>query len=105
MVMERPEGGVLRMGKIVGEYVRKIRKASATSQVDAAQKLGYQTPQAISNIERGVTPFPRNLIAKFAEVFNTSSDGLVEAILEETRQKLTGGSVSAVEDGSVIQTE
>ena len=76
------------MGRIVGEYVKAVRKETGLSQRDLAYRLGFRTPQAVSNIERGVSPFPRSLISKFAELFTLNTDGLLDAILTEVKEKL-----------------
>ena len=73
----------------IGTYLKNLRNQAGLSQGDVATKLGYNSNQFISNIERGVcTPSP-HIIYNFLRVYGLSSSKAVEDLLEIQLQYLT----------------
>ncbi|MEK2647425.1 helix-turn-helix domain-containing protein [Bdellovibrio sp. BCCA] len=54
---------------VIGEFLKQKRIAAGLSQADVAEKMGYSTPQFISNWERGVSHPPINALKKLAEIY------------------------------------
>ena len=44
--------------KKLGTYLKQVRETSGLTQHDVSAKLGYSSPQFISNIERGISVVP-----------------------------------------------
>lgn len=63
-------------------YLKSNRIKSGLSQAEVAAKLGYRTPQFISNWERGISLPPINAIDLLADLFSLPSDQIFQIILE-----------------------
>lgn len=75
-------GGSVRLKKnILGEFLKEKRMKASLSQGDVANKLGYSTPQFISNWERGVSMPPINTLKKLGQLYKISADDLFEVTL------------------------
>jgi len=63
----------MRMGEkqreFLGEYLMACRKNAGFTQKDISDKLGYDSPQYISNIERGVCATPVGHLRLFVELY------------------------------------
>ncbi|WP_295906261.1 helix-turn-helix domain-containing protein [uncultured Bdellovibrio sp.] len=66
---------------ILGEFLKEKRMKASLSQGDVANKLGYSTPQFISNWERGVSMPPINTLKKLGQLYKISADDLFEVTL------------------------
>ncbi len=76
------------MGKQVGSLVRQLREKRGLSQGDVAKLLSLKTAQSISNIERGVSPLPRNKIKRLADVLGVKKNDLVGVVISETQERI-----------------
>ena len=70
------------------DYLQQKRKAANLSQRDVADKLGYQTPQFISNWERGVACPPVKDIKTIANLYMVSAEEIFQYILDDTTEKI-----------------
>lgn len=70
-------------------FLKNKRIAAGHSQKDVADKLGYSTPQFISNWERGISQPPVNSLKRLADLYNTSADELFEVALATTIQEVS----------------
>ena len=75
-------------GSSLAELLKEKRIVANLSQWEVAKKLGYTTPQFVSNWERGVSTPPVQVLNKIADLYGTSSDELFEALLFATIQKI-----------------
>ena len=66
----------------LAQFLKEKRILSGCSQSVVSQKLGYKTPQFISNWERGISVPPINVIRKVAQMYHSSAEELFELILE-----------------------
>ena len=66
----------------LAKYLKTSRINSNLSQAEVAAKLGYKTPQFISNWERGVSQPPISAIDTLAEIYAIQPDQLFQIILE-----------------------
>ncbi|WII72777.1 helix-turn-helix transcriptional regulator [Bdellovibrio sp. 22V] len=66
-----------------GDFLKKSREAQNLSQKDVASFFEYNTPQFISNWERGLSLPPVPTIRKLAKLYKISAEKLFELILEE----------------------
>ena len=74
---------------LLGEFLQQKRNAAGFSQLDISTKLGYSTPQFISNWERGVAAPPINALKKIAQLYGISADELFEVVLATKIQEVT----------------
>ena len=70
------------MGTALGKIFKTLRKNAGLTQRDVSDKLGYGSPQLVSNIERGVSFPPVKAIARLAKLFKVDADFLFEELLE-----------------------
>ncbi len=70
---------------------KKYREAAELSQSEVAKRMGYSTPQFISNWERGVSTPPVKDIVKLAGIYKVSPfamlDYLEDLEMSEVRNK------------------
>lgn len=74
---------------LLGEFLQTKRKAAGYSQWEVSVKLGYSTPQFISNWERGISSPPINVLKKIAHIYNASAEELFEVVLETKIREVT----------------
>lgn len=70
-------------------YLRQKRKDAELSQGAVAKKLGYSSPQFVSNWERGLSDPPIATLRKLAFIFRVPDDEMFNAMLEITIQRAT----------------
>ncbi len=72
--------------KHFGQFLSQNRKKRAQSQQNISKKLGYSSPQFISNIERGYA-LPPDLF-EWGRAYGVSNNELIEAYLQAVRIEL-----------------
>lgn len=79
---------VRRQYRDLGAYLKDARIKSGLSQNDVAKKLGYTSPQFISNFERGLSSPPLKNLKTLVELYDLSQDDLVSVIFQEQERVL-----------------
>ncbi|MGZ3774671.1 MAG: helix-turn-helix domain-containing protein [Pseudobdellovibrionaceae bacterium] len=79
----------MKQKNMLAEFLKQKRVTVGLSQRDVADKLGYSTPQFISNWERGVSHPPISALKKLGELYKVSAEDLFEVTLEATIQEVT----------------
>lgn len=74
--------------KKLGTYLKEVREQSAYTQADVSTKLGYTSPQFISNIERGISVIPLKTLARMVSLYKVNPENVVKIILESQRKLL-----------------
>ncbi len=74
--------------KKLGTYLKDVREQAAFTQADVSTKLGYTSPQFISNIERGISVVPLKTLARMVSLYKVNPEGVVKIILESQRKLL-----------------
>ncbi len=74
--------------KKLGDFLRDTRETSRMTQADVSQRLGYSSPQFISNIERGISVIPLKTLAKMVNLYKVNPEIVVKIILESQRKLL-----------------
>jgi len=74
--------------KQLGEYLRRKREALSLTQSEVAQKLGYGSPQFISNIERGISNVPVKSLRVLIDLYQISADEVIHILLEDKKRAL-----------------
>ena len=72
----------------LGHFLREKRENKGLTQAFVAQRLGYGSPQFISNIERGISRVPVKSLRQFIEVYDLRPNEVIELLLEEKRVQL-----------------
>ncbi|HEY1078852.1 MAG TPA: helix-turn-helix transcriptional regulator [Bdellovibrio sp.] len=71
------------------KYLKQKRENAGLSQKQVSEKLGYTTPQFISNWERGISTPPMKTVKKLASMYSISVDEIFNLLLQETLQQVT----------------
>lgn len=79
----------MKQKNVLAEFLKQKRISAGLSQRDVADKLGYSTPQFISNWERGVSQPPINSLKKLGDLYKISAEDLFEVTLAATIQDVT----------------
>jgi transcriptional regulator with XRE-family HTH domain len=74
--------------KKLGQFLKETREDANFTQADVSQKLGYTSPQFISNIERGISVAPLKTLARMVQLYKASPESVVKIILESQRKLL-----------------
>lgn len=63
------------------KYLVKLRKDIGLTQWQVAKKLGYESPQFVSNWERGVAELPACQFRKISKLYKIPVEVLIDAHL------------------------
>lgn len=74
--------------KKLGQYLKDVRESANLTQADVSHRLGYTSPQFISNIERGISVAPLKTLARMVNLYKASPDSVVRIILESQKKLL-----------------
>lgn len=72
----------------MGSYFKKLRIAAGFSQRDLAGKLGWSTPQFVSNIEREKAYYPTDKILVLEKLFGVPKEEMIKATLKFRQKRL-----------------
>lgn len=72
----------------VGLFLKAARLKANLTQLEISVKLGYDTPQYISNVERGACTVSIQAMAKFAQVLPLDRDKLVKVVIDQATTQL-----------------
>jgi transcriptional regulator with XRE-family HTH domain len=75
--------------RALGLYLKKRRIQKGFTQSEVAQKLGYGSPQFISNIERGISSVPVKSLKIFVNLYEVPAEEVLEILLDEKRRYLS----------------
>ncbi len=64
------------------DFLKEKRVSAGLSQREVADKMGYSTPQFVSNWERGISHPPIAQLKKLAELYGIRAEDLFETFLE-----------------------
>jgi transcriptional regulator with XRE-family HTH domain len=73
----------------MSKFLKEKRQQAGYSQGDIAKKLGYTSPQFISNWERGLSKPPVPTLRKLAHIYNINLNEMFELALKESIGELT----------------
>ena len=74
--------------KKLGRFLKDVREDANYTQADVSQKLGYTSPQFISNIERGISVAPLKTLARMVNLYKARPETVVKIILESQKKLL-----------------
>lgn len=73
---------------ILGTYLKEQRLKRALSQSDLASALKYESPQYISDWERGVSAPPLKKLFPLSRILHVKADVIFQLLLKSSLQKL-----------------
>lgn len=73
---------------VLADFLKVKRESCGLTQIEVAKKLGYSSPQFVSNWERSLSTPPMNKLKKIAELYNVSADEIFDVLLNETLRKV-----------------
>ena len=74
---------------VLGQTIKEYRTSAKISQEALAKMLGYRNGQLISNIERGLCPFPAKRSSKLCAIIGMPFEIFRESYLAGTWAKLS----------------
>lgn len=74
---------------ILGSYLKRKRMESGLAQIDVAEKLGYTTPQYISNFERGTCQPSLKILTRLADIYQIDIKEFFDVIIEQQKFDLS----------------
>lgn len=74
--------------QVLGEYLQSKRMKVGLSQGDVATKLGYSSPQFISNFERGLCAPPLNKLKLLVQLYDMNGDEVLKLMMKEHERHL-----------------
>lgn len=77
------------MNTELSKYLKQSRHQAGISQGAVAKKLGYTSPQFVSNWERGLSQPPIPTLKKIARIYNIPADSMFEMTLKTTIDQVT----------------
>lgn len=69
----------------LNKYLRVARKGTDITQLQLAKKLGFASPQFVSNWERGICKVPTNTLAKLITILKLDPDCVIELRMRDNR--------------------
>ena len=73
--------------KTTGTYLQKLREEKSLSQMTVATRLGYDTPQFISNMERNLSYVPATKFKKLVSILEADAKQLLLLIQSDMREQ------------------
>lgn len=73
----------------LGHYLREKRETAGFTQAEIARKLGYSSPQFISNFERGLCSPPLKNLKVLVKLYKVEPGEVIRLILDEQRTVLS----------------
>lgn len=73
---------------IVGNYLKRHRTRKGMSQMDVAKQFNFTTAQFISNLERGISPVPKDMIIPLSKLLKFNVDEFLRVRLRQDMQEL-----------------
>lgn len=74
--------------KKLGQFLKDTREQANLTQADVSEKLGYTSPQFISNIERGISVVPLKTLARMVSLYRVNPEIVAKIILESQKKLL-----------------
>ena len=89
---ERPKrpasAGKAKRAKVIGEWLRQKREAAELTQLCVAKFAGYEVPQFVSNMERGITLPPIEFLKLIIKLYKISAAEIIEVMGTTYREYL-----------------
>lgn len=77
----------------LAQFLRQSRENACLSQWTVSQKMGYSTPQFVSNWERGISQPPVPTLKELAIIYNVEASELFDLQLKATIEVVTNNMI------------
>lgn len=67
----------------LAQLLRETREYRGFSQSEVAKRLGYSSPQFVSNMERGLCAPPLKAMKELVEMYKMKQDELIQAVVAD----------------------
>lgn len=74
----------------LGEHLQAKRKQAGLSQGDVASKLGYGSPQFVSNFERGLCAPPLPKLKALVQLYDMDGEQVLRLMMREHERHIRG---------------
>lgn len=75
----------MRDASVMGQYLKQCREKAKLSQAYVAERMGYGSPQFISNWERGISMPPMAAVPKLVKIVPTiKKDRVLDLYMQST---------------------
>lgn len=74
--------------QVLGDFLQSKRVKAGLSQGDVATKLGYSSPQFISNFERGLCAPPLNKLKMLVQLYDLAGEEVLKLMMKEHERHL-----------------
>jgi transcriptional regulator with XRE-family HTH domain len=78
----------VKKNRRLAEFLKDKRVAAGLTQSAVAEKLGYSSPQFISNWERGLANPPVFILRNLTKIYKVSADEMFKRLLEQVEAEL-----------------
>jgi transcriptional regulator with XRE-family HTH domain len=72
----------------LSEFLKEKRASSGFTQSEVASKLGYSSPQFVSNWERGLANPPIPILRELTKLYKVSADEMFRRLMAEVEADL-----------------
>ncbi len=72
----------------LAEFLKEKRVASGHTQSEVAKKLGYSSPQFVSNWERGLANPPVFVLRDLTKMYKVGADQMFSLLIEDVKADL-----------------
>lgn len=69
----------------MAQFLKERRMKVGLTQSDVARKLGYSSPQFVSNWERGLASPPVFILRDLTKIYKVAADEMFDLLLEEVK--------------------
>lgn len=76
-----------KRGRLAG-FLKEKRVAVGLTQSEVARRLGYSSPQFVSNWERGLANPPVFVLRDLTKMYKVSADQMFDLLLEDVKNEL-----------------
>ena len=73
---------------IYGQFLKEKRQAAGLTQGQVAKKFGYSTVQFVSNMERGISPPPKETFFEMMKLYKVSDAEIVEFLVQAQKEAI-----------------
>lgn len=77
-----------------GKYLQEARLTQNLSQKDVAEKLGYTSPQFISNWERDISFPPLTAVFVLSKIYSLNSDDIFNHLLKASLEQIRANMIN-----------
>jgi len=76
-----------KRGRLAG-FLKEKRVAAGLTQSEVARKLGYSSPQFVSNWERGLANPPVFVLRDLTKMYRVSADSMFDLLVDDVKAEL-----------------